>query len=199
MSSGIARLRGFVTDFTLLLDEGPDEPRVVFEGGALLRNLVAHDDWLPAAFAAPDPVRYRQYLLHCDPLERFSVVSFVWGPGQQTPVHDHRVWGLIGVLRGAETDVHFSRAENGALLAGQPKRLQAGQVAAVSPSIGDVHQVANAMSDRPSISIHVYGVNIGAQPRATYDVGSGAERRFISGYANDTVPNLWDRSQPVGP
>ncbi len=64
--------------------------------------MIRHDDWLPAAYAAPDPARYRQYLLHCDSAERFSIVSFVWGPGQLTPIHDHTVWGLVGVLRGAE-------------------------------------------------------------------------------------------------
>ena len=41
--------------------------------------------------AQPHPQYYQQHLLHCDPLERFSVVSFVWGPGQKTPVHDHTV------------------------------------------------------------------------------------------------------------
>lgn len=60
------------------------------------------DDWLPEDCARPDPQRYQQYLLHVDSRQRFSVVSFVWGPGQITPVHDHRVWGLIGMLRGAE-------------------------------------------------------------------------------------------------
>jgi 3-mercaptopropionate dioxygenase len=45
-------------------------------------GLVARDDWLPEWFAAADPMKYRQYLLYGDPLERFSLVSFVWGPGQ---------------------------------------------------------------------------------------------------------------------
>ena len=43
-----------------------------------LGALVARDDWLPEPFAQSDPAAYRQYLLYCDPLERFSAVSFVW-------------------------------------------------------------------------------------------------------------------------
>ena len=35
------------------------------------------------------------------------MVSFVWGPGQQSPIHNHTVWGLIGVLRGAELCEEF--------------------------------------------------------------------------------------------
>ena len=57
-----------------------DEPRLLEVTSGLLGELVAHDDWLPPEFAKPHPDRYQQYLLHCDPLERFSVVSFVWGP-----------------------------------------------------------------------------------------------------------------------
>jgi predicted metal-dependent enzyme (double-stranded beta helix superfamily) len=43
------------------------------------------------------------------------VVSFVWAPGQGTPIHDHRVWGLVGVLRGAETSERFVRQGDGSL------------------------------------------------------------------------------------
>jgi predicted metal-dependent enzyme (double-stranded beta helix superfamily) len=89
----VAPLRRFIQAMARLADEDPSETRWLAEGGALLRGLVADDAWLPDAFAGPGP-RYRQYLLHCDPLERFSVVSFVWGPGQRTPVHNHTVWGL---------------------------------------------------------------------------------------------------------
>ena len=97
-----ARLRQFVQQLAGLLDRQPSESEIIQGGGELLRDLVAHDDWLPEAWAQPSPLRYQQYLLHADALNRFSVVSFVWGPGQSTPIHDHTVWGLIGVLRGAE-------------------------------------------------------------------------------------------------
>ena len=82
-------------------------------GEELLADLVTHDDWLPDEFALPSVESYRQYLLYCDPLERFSVVSFVWGPGQKTPVHDHTVWGLVGVMRGAELCEEYNGAVTG--------------------------------------------------------------------------------------
>ncbi len=189
----IARLRGFVLDFAALLDRRPDEPEVLKAGGALLADLVAHDDWLPEAYAQPSPDRYRQYLLHCDSLERFSVVSFVWGPGQSTPIHNHTVWGLVGVLRGSETGERFVRPASGPLEPGLTERLQPGQVDLVSPSVGDIHRVSNAYADGVSISIHVYGANIGAVERSTFDP-DGRAKPFISGYANATLPNLWDRS-----
>ncbi|EJL34481.1 cysteine dioxygenase [Novosphingobium sp. AP12] len=191
-----APLRRFVGEFAALLDENGDLDVILERGGALLARLVARDTWLPEEYARPSPERYQQYLLHCDSAERFSVVSFVWGPGQATPVHDHRVWGLVGVLRGAEKVQSFDfRDYDGALIQQGPTRdLLETEVEAIDPREGDIHRVENAYSDRVSISIHVYGANIGAVERATYRA-SGEERPFISGYANTTVPNIWDASR----
>ncbi|EJL21725.1 putative metal-dependent enzyme of the double-stranded beta helix superfamily [Caulobacter sp. AP07] len=192
----LLRLADFVGALGTLVDQTTDEELILAEGGRLLAGLIARDDWLPDAYAQPDPERYQQYLLHCDSRERFSVVSFVWGPGQATPVHDHTVWGLVGVLRGAELSQRFARRGGTLAAVGPIHRLERGEVEAVSPTVGDVHQVTNAFDDRVSISIHVYGANIGAVERATYD-RDGKPRRFVSGYANTTLPNLWDRSKPV--
>lgn len=195
----IAKFRTYVQEMTRLVARlGDDEAAILAEGGALLERLVAADDWLPDLFAEPHPDYYQQHLLYCDPLELFSVVSFVWGPGQGTPVHDHMVWGMIGMLRGLERCVDFEAPGEGeALLVSAEGLLEPGAVAKVSPTIGDIHQVSNALPDRPSISIHVYGANIGAQSRHIFDVETGRMQPFVSGYVNDVVPNLWDRSAEV--
>jgi predicted metal-dependent enzyme (double-stranded beta helix superfamily) len=189
------KLRDFVVDFTRLIDRNLDEPATVAEGSQLVARLVAEDDWLPEIYARPDPNYYQQYLLHADPLERLSIVSFVWGPGQRTPIHDHTVWGIVGLLRGAETSIGYVQKPAGGFESGPEERLERGQVAVVSPAIGDIHVISNAYDDRPSISIHVYGGNIGAIRRSVFDPHSGAKKPFISGYSNTAVPNLWDRSR----
>ncbi|NML87604.1 cysteine dioxygenase [Sphingobium sp. TB-6] len=190
----IGRLRGFVTAFADLLAATRDEGAILESGRALLGRLIAKDDWLPEEFTRPHPDRYQQYLLHCDSRERFSVVSFVWGPGQSTPIHDHTVWGLVGVLRGVEKVERFRQSPDGRLIPHGEQYLREGEVDAVSPRIGDIHRVTNGLADRPSISIHVYGANIGAVERATY-APDGTPKTFISGYANGVIPNLWDRSR----
>jgi predicted metal-dependent enzyme (double-stranded beta helix superfamily) len=190
----IKPLRDFIRDMTRLADEGASEQRFLTEGAELLRRLIATDDWLPEDCAVPGP-RYRQYLLHCDPLERFSVVSFVWGPGQRTPVHNHTVWGLVGMLRGEEVSTEMK--PGAPMTPGQVDRLRAGEVVAVSANTYDIHVVENALPDRASISIHVYGGNIGAIARSVFDPETGAQKRFVSGYDNVSVPNLWDRSREM--
>ncbi|PIW28127.1 MAG: cysteine dioxygenase [Rhodospirillales bacterium CG15_BIG_FIL_POST_REV_8_21_14_020_66_15] len=194
----IAPLRDFVVAMTHLVSRTDDEDTLIAEGRKLLEILVSRDDWLPEAYTRPHPEYYQQYLLHADPLERFSVVSFVWGPGQKTPVHDHTVWGLIGMLRGAEKEVRFERDAGGKLVqAGAEAELRPGQVEAVSPTIGDIHVVANSFADKPSISIHVYGANIGAVARHVFKPDTGEVKPFVSGYSSTAVPNLWDRSAAV--
>jgi len=181
-----ARLRHFVEALEQLLKQEGDEveTRIVAQGSNLLRELVAHDDWLPQQAALPDPQYYRQYLLYRDPAARFSVVSFVWGPGQSTPIHNHTVWGLIGLLRGAEISQDYRRRSDGLLeKVGEPQRLETGVVTAVSPTLGDIHQVFNAYDDRISIGIHVYGADIGAVDRSVF-TPEGAVKPFRSGYAN---------------
>ncbi len=185
------KLLAYVQGMSRLLESGPTEPVVLSRGGALLATLVATDDWLPEPFTIPHPQFYQQYLLYADPLERFSMVSFVWGPGQKTPVHDHMTWGLIGMLRGKEIDTPYYRQPDGSYKAGTSHTLLPGQVGSVSPATHDIHEVVNAYADQTSISIHVYGGNIGRINRHVFDISTGTEKAFVSGYSNDVVPNLW--------
>jgi predicted metal-dependent enzyme (double-stranded beta helix superfamily) len=193
MAAGLTRFRNFVVDVTKVVSEETKTAAVVERVRVLLGDLVAHDDWLPDEWSQPNPTYYRQYLLHCDPLERFSVISFVWGVGQSTPVHDHTVWGVVGVLRGAELNQTY-RWVDGRQVAGECERLQSGKVTTVGPDFGDLHKVTNAVVDGASVSIHVYGGNIGAVRRHVYDLDRGAIKDFVSGYSNAMMPNIWDRS-----
>ena len=61
----------------------------------------------------------------------------------------------------------------------------------MSPDIGDIHEVSNAQPDRPSISIHVHGGNIGEIRRHVFDARTGVAKDFVSGYSSDVLPNIW--------
>ena len=190
LAPNLTRLRNFVQDMTRLVERhGADEPRMLDEGERLLKGLIANDDWLPDEFAAPSKDSYRQYLLYCDPLERFSVASFVWMPGHRTPIHDHTVWGLVGVMRGQECCEEFDLSVRKT----NTHHSSAGEVDRVSPTVGDIHVVSNAGKET-AVSIHVYGANIGAVRRHVYDPATGEAKEFVSGYHNRTLPNIWDRS-----
>lgn len=193
----LAPLRSAVKAFTALADAKADEARFLSEGRQILTQLIAEDSWLEDDFRKTHPEFYQQYLLYCDPHERFSIQSFVWGPGHATPVHDHTVWGLVGVLQGAERCERFRQTSQGFESDGEAVLLERGQVDAVSPTVGDIHKVSNAFDDRTSISIHVYGANIGSTPRHVFDVDTGQIKDFVSGYSSSRLPNIWDQTAAV--
>lgn len=174
----------FVEQVTLLLDSSNTEASFLPKIGEAMRTLVSTDDWLRPELARPHPRHYQQYFIHAAPEDRFSVVSFVWGPGQETPIHDHTVWGVIGMLRGMEISQSYEISADGLPRAqGDEVELAPGAVEFVSPRVGDVHKVRNPLST-PSISIHAYGADIGKVRRHVFPPEGGAPKPFVSGYSN---------------
>ncbi|MFF4218481.1 cysteine dioxygenase family protein [Streptomyces nondiastaticus] len=139
-----------------------------------LQDFLRYPDLLTLEQEEPDPVRYRQHLLHADPDGRFSVVALVWMPGQATPVHDHVAWCVVGVYRGEEVEENFRVAsdENGPHLVHTGVGVNGeGSVSSLYPP-GDIHIVRNATSGKV-ISLHVYGADIsarGSSIRRCYDM-----------------------------
>ena len=109
----LEKLRHFIHEVDRLHREHHQTAPLLDAVAQRLAALVRYDDWLPEEYTLPHPHHYQQYLLHADSGERFSIVSFVWGPGQATPIHDHRVWGAIGMLRGAEENQRYQLDADG--------------------------------------------------------------------------------------
>jgi len=198
----IKPLTRFVYDFTQLVDQmgcpqtAQQENELLKKGQPLLSDLIASDTWLEEDFRMSRASRYQQYLLYCDPLQRFSLVSFVWAAGQQTPIHDHTLWGMIGVLQGLEICQEYRIDESRQqLVESKRHKLNVGEIDWVSPHLGDIHRVSNGLQQGDSISIHLYGGNIGKIERHTYQPktsGKGyVKKAFISGYDNRKLPNIW--------
>lgn len=187
----LARFRLFIGRIAELVEARSAEKVLIARASEAMRDLIRQDDWLPAEWSAPGPDKYRQYLLYCDARERFSVVSFVWAPGQSTPIHNHQTWGVIGMLRGAELSQSYRLGDDGRVqMKGPPQYLKPGDIEVLAPTIGDIHHVENPSKEHPSVSIHVYGANIGAMQRKMF-TADGQVRPFVTGYSNSAVPNFW--------
>ena len=187
--TNIRPLRDFIGEMTELADKGLSEPDMLMAARPLMIELLRTDSWLADPFSEAVEKSYRQYLLHCDPLQRFSLVSFAWGPGQQTPIHDHTVWGVLGVLRGEESSRRYVQGDGEMHPSGAIEMMGPGGIDMVSPTIGDIHKVWNA-SKTKAVSIHLYGGNIGAINRHTFS-NDGTIKTFCSGYSSDVIPNAW--------
>lgn len=144
----------FVNEAATLLERNAPPPFPCPDIALRLGGLVADGSWLAPEWRVPSEQAYRRQCLYEHPDGAFSIGCFVWAPHQRTPIHDHRSWGVIGVLSGAITSETYTRTESG--LAGTaPIILPAGLTAWVHPTEGDIHRIGGA--DQGGISIHVYG------------------------------------------
>ena len=180
------RFPRFLDAMDALVTRTSDEPTLLDEAKAALKSLIAIDDWLPAQYALPVAERYQSYALYIEPQARYSVISFVWAAGQGTAVHNHTVWGLVGVLRGAERCEEFPAPSAAAMICTHVHELARGEVDRVSPAIGDWHKVSNAVADQATVSVHVYGADIGRVQRQFWDATTQQLKSMIFGYSNDT-------------
>jgi predicted metal-dependent enzyme (double-stranded beta helix superfamily) len=96
------------------------------------------------------------------------------------------------VLRGEETSQRFALAGAGQPLIAAEKKCPASRCCrGAATDRGRYHEVTNSGMGGAAVSIHIYGGNIGAIERHEYDRDTGQRRRFVSGYSNSTLPNLW--------
>ena len=192
-------LHRFLADMTQLVDRSPPEDALLEQASALLRPLLAHDDWLPAEFTQAHPQHLQQYLIYADPQARFSLVSLVLGPGHCSPIHDHTVWGLSGVLKGNQSLQSYSRMADGRWVpVGLQIDMQAGDIEAASPRLGDVHKVWNPQADQACVVIEIYGHNIGGLQRHLYRE-DGSRQAFVHGYANGQSAPVRDTPSASAP
>jgi 3-mercaptopropionate dioxygenase len=137
-----------------------------------LRRFLPGPDILTAAEREGSPDGYVCHTLHTEPDGSFSVCALTWRPGQQTPIHDHVTWCVVGVVQGTEYEELFALRDGDTALEGVGRRVsQPGEVSGFAPP-GDIHRVRNH-GHGVAISLHVYGADIarlGSSVRRTYDL-----------------------------
>ncbi len=116
---------------------------------------------LPEAYCRTRQEGYARRLLHHDERLGYSAVVMTWAPGQCTPLHDHGgLWCVEGVVDGAMQVTQFDLTEQGG---GSYSFVERGRIRAGVGTAGalippsDYHVLGNALADRPSITLHVYG------------------------------------------
>ena len=111
-----------------------------------------------------------------------SLFSLVVPPGAETPVHDHLAWGLVGLYRGTQDEEIYATRDGGLELA-ERRALVPGDFYALLPPANDIHRVRTTSSET-SVSIHLLTNDTGCIWRHAYDLETGEQRDFRSGYVN---------------
>lgn len=126
-------------------------------------------------FCLFDEKKYTRNLVGNGRNNRFGLMILAWGPGQQSPIHDHDgSHCIMKVLKGTlietlytakkedsfyfESDSSFSAAESDQNEVYEKSRdiiLETGQTAYIHDRIG-WHRVGNESDSLPAISLHLY-------------------------------------------
>lgn len=116
--------------------------------------------WLADWQREPHPDHYARHPVFEHPEGDFAAIAMVWGPGQGTPIHDHGgLWCVECVLDGT-IEVTSYRPEPGPdgraqFVAEDRIRAGVGEAGHLVPPL-DHHLIRNP-TERPAITLHVYG------------------------------------------
>ncbi|MCP2246488.1 cysteine dioxygenase family protein [Lentzea aerocolonigenes] len=157
-----------VGDLRTAVVRGGDDHAVAARVARALTGHLADPLLLDPEHREPDPDHYRQHVLHVEPDGSFSVVALVWLPGQETCIHDHVSWCVVGTYVGEEEETTYRLVGDRLVQMGINRTPQGVASYLVPP--GDIHKVCNS-SDSVAISIHVYGADIGL-------LGTSIRRRY---------------------
>lgn len=115
---------------------------------------------LPRPFLEPGAESYARRLLHRCPKTGYTVVVMAWGPGQRTQLHDHAgMWCVECVVDGqvdvTQYDLLEQRDHRCRFECRGSTRAGVGDAGCLIPPY-EYHVLGNALTDRSSISLHVY-------------------------------------------
>jgi len=161
----------------------------------LFSHMMADPNWLPEAFRSTHEAGgmgkgIANWLLYRDTEGTLSLSALVLPPGAPTPIHDHLAWGLVGLYVGEQDEEVYEAAapvspgDNHAdLRLVAKKHLAVGSFYELIPPTGDIHRVITT-GDKPSISLHLLGNDVGCILRHRFEPETGEVAPFRSGYTN---------------
>jgi predicted metal-dependent enzyme (double-stranded beta helix superfamily) len=181
-------LDDLVHDLEALLKQHPDQQKIFDTGSSFLSRLVNNPEAIPPQYRVPvgrgTRPNHGSYLLHRGE-SGLSVTAVVWGPGDHASPHDHRTWGMIGVMDNALTETRFrrlddrSREDHARLEKDRAALVRPGEVSLLIPDVDEIHQMDN-FTDRPTVEIHVYGKDLRGLNRCRYNLETGKISPFVT-------------------
>lgn len=153
-------VRAFLRDMGTLIATGRNK-ETVLAVKERLASLLGRSPEIPNRAKQILPDQYARHLLYRDPDGRFEVVVMAWGPGQQTPVHDHSgIWCVEGVISGK---IDVTRYDISGEAGGSVVRMDTtdvihagrGECGALIPPV-EYHRISNPYA-QPAYTLHVYG------------------------------------------
>lgn len=161
---------------------------------AVAQTVAGQMSELLKTWRMPDPrylerqpgCRYGSYLLYRAPDYSFVVVIDTFDRGQSTQIHNHRCWAVVGLLDGAERNEIYEVPSG----LSAPPRLVREQVTRPGEVLTmmetDMHRLQTDQGQY-SLSLHVYGAEVGTIRRVRWDDQAHRYVEFRQGWSNDAI------------
>lgn len=166
-----------VRDIRRIVSEETAPERLVALLGDRLRPLAEDRSWVDGDLYETDPGQgFGITILYEEPEDGFLLETVCWEPGRGVAPHDHQTWGVVMGLDGEEINVDWRRMDDG----GEPGRAALEQIGETMVTAGvvktfrpdDIHSIRND-SDRPSLSLHLYGRSLAKIDRSEFNPLAG--------------------------
>ncbi len=141
----------------ILRDGDGEEAHLCARVALMLATAIRNPDWISPSLRTPTRTGYRRERLYEAKDGAFSIGCFAWGVGQQTPIHDHRGWCVIGCAAGTLESIPYELLPTGRLVPAPTQILPASTCHWSLAREGDIHRLRTGGSE-PALSVHVYGV-----------------------------------------
>ena len=184
----------FVHDIKPLMESEKDVERFLERGTSYLEKLIRNPNCIPDEMRVPNAYgtgrpNHGTYNLYEEP-GGLSVSCVVWGPGDHAAPHDHRTWGMIGLLNNSLTETRFRRLDDGSkegwahIEKDKVGNYKPGEMTLLIPDVYEIHQMDN-FTDKPTVEIHVYGKPLAEIKRSRFNVETGEVVAFQTGKADN--------------
>ena len=179
-------LEEFTQDMESLLKSQSSEQQIFDKGSTWLERLVSNPDSIPLEFrlplgAGPRPNHASRMLYQGE--SGLQVTAVVWGAGDHLGPHDHRTWGMIGILENGITETRYRRVDDhdvdgyAKLEKDRAATFKPGEITLLVPDEDEIHQMDNH-TDRPTVEIHVYGNDLRSLDRNSFNLETGKITTF---------------------
>jgi predicted metal-dependent enzyme (double-stranded beta helix superfamily) len=174
-------LEDFTHDMEDLLKSQPGNQQIFDKGSTWLERLISNPDSIPMEFrtplgSGPRPNHASRMLYQGE--SGLQVTAVVWGSGDHLGPHDHRTWGMIGILENALTETRYRRIDDhdvdgfAKLEKDRAATVQPGEITLLVPDEDEIHQMDNH-TDKSTVEIHVYGNDLRSIDRNAFNLKTG--------------------------
>ena len=180
-------VKNLASETEAVVRSSSSESETLYRLKPLVEKLITTPNAVPVEAFVSRKDKFANNLLYRPEDRVFSIMGGNWLPGQTTPIHDHLTWAIVGVCQGEERESIYRRIDDGS----DPKKARLelvrerinkkGQVTVLGKN--GIHRIDN-VSLAPSLSVHMYGLDIGTLERHSYDPITGEISKFVSGYCN---------------